>query len=293
MDSWRTIAHYIEQATGESFEPRPPTDIGGGCINTAVKLSDGQRSFFVKLNAADLFDMFAAEAEGLGEIAQTRSIRVPEPICHGTVDGKAFLVMEYIDMGRPRGTAAEEAGRRLAALHQTRREQFGWHRDNTIGSTHQSNASDADWIEFWRKQRLEFQLRLAARNGYGGSLQSGGEKLMARFPALIDHNPIPSLLHGDLWGGNLSYDRDGKPVIYDPAVYFGDREADLAMTELFGGFPGHFYAAYNEAWPLDAGYDSRKTLYNLYHILNHANMFGGGYVRQAQGMIDRLLAEIG
>lgn len=293
MDTWRTIAHYIEQVTGEPFDPRPPTDIGGGCINTAVKLSDERRSFFVKLNEAGRLDMFAAEAEGLEEMARTRTIRVPEPICHGTVHGQAYLVIEYVDMGRPSGNAAEQAGRQLAAMHHICREQFGWHRDNTIGSTHQSNASDADWIGFWRKQRLEFQLLLAARNGYGGSLQSGGEKLVERFAALIDHDPVPSLLHGDLWGGNLSYDRDGNPVIYDPAVYYGDREADLAMTELFGGFGNDFYAAYNEVWPVDTGYRSRKTLYNLYHILNHANMFGGGYVRQAQEMIDRLLAEIG
>ena len=195
-------------------------------------------------------------------------------------------------MGRPGGDGPEQAGRQLAAMHRNGRERFGWHRDNTIGSTPQPNASSADWIKFWREQRLGFQLRLAARNGHGGRLQSQGEKLLECFPALIDHDPQPALLHGDLWGGNLGYDSDGHPVIYDPAVYYGDREAELAMTELFGGFPGHFYAAYEEAWPLEPGYRVRKTLYNLYHILNHLNMFGGGYLGQAQRMIDRLLAEV-
>jgi len=292
MEPWSTIAESIARATGEPFAPRSPSSVGGGCINTAVRLSDGRRSFFVKLNSAERLEMFTAEAEGLGELARAGCIRVPEPVCHGTVDGQAYLVLEHVEMGRPGRNGAEQAGRRLAALHRTSRDRFGWHRDNTIGSTPQPNDSNADWIEFWREQRLGFQLKLAARNGYGGNLQSQGEKLLERFPALIDHHPQPSLLHGDLWGGNLGYDSDGEPLIFDPAVYYGDREAELAMTELFGGFPGHFYAAYDEIWPLDAGYKSRKSLYNLYHILNHANMFGGGYVSQAQGMIERLLGEV-
>ena len=293
MKPWSTIAAYIAQATGKPFEPRPPSSVGGGCINTAVKLSDHRRSFFVKLNSAERLEMFAAEAEGLGEMAQSHCIRVPEPVCHGTVDGQAYLVMEHIAMGRPGGDGPEQAGRQLAAMHRNGRERFGWHRDNTIGSTHQPNTSSADWIEFWREQRLGFQLRLAARNGHGGRLQSQGEKLLERFPALIDHNPQPALLHGDLWGGNLAYDNRGNPVIYDPAVYYADREAELAMTELFGRQSAGFYAAYNEAWPLDSGYATRRDLYNLYHILNHLNLFGGGYGGQALGMIDRLLAEVG
>jgi fructosamine-3-kinase len=192
VKSWSTIAAYIARATGEPFEPRPPSSVGGGCINTAVRLSDQHRSFFVKLNSAERLEMFAAEAEGLGELAGSHCIRVPEPVCHGTVDGQAYLVMEYIALGRPGGDGPEQAGRQLAALHRNGRERFGWHRDNTIGSTHQPNASSADWVEFWRGQRLGFQLRLAARNGHGGRLQSQGEKLLERFPALIDHDPQPA-----------------------------------------------------------------------------------------------------
>ena len=205
------------------------------------------------------------------------AIRVPEPVCHGTVGEQAYLVMEYVPMGRPGRDAAEQAGRRLAAMHRTSREAFGWHRGNTIGSTPQPNDSDPNWLSFWRERRLGFQLQLASRNGYH-SLREPGERLLEGLSALLEHSPAPSLLHGDLWGGNLGYDAEGEPLIYDPAVYYGDREADLAMTELFGGFPGHFYAAYEEAWPLPEGYRVRKTLYNLYHIINHANMFGGGYV---------------
>ncbi|OOY41228.1 hypothetical protein BOV91_12580, partial [Solemya velum gill symbiont] len=166
-------------------------------------------------------------------------------------------------------------------MHRKTADAFGWNLDNTIGSTPQLNDWNKSWINFWREQRLGYQLQLA---GHQGSLQRQGEKLLESFHLLIDHAPQPSLLHGDLWGGNIGYDDSGNPVIFDPALYFGDREADIAMTELFGGFGREFYAAYNAAWPLDAGYPIRKKLYNLYHILNHLNLFGSGYLGQAEGM---------
>ncbi len=267
--------------------------MGGGCINTAVRLADERQAWFVKLNDAARLEMFEAEAEGLKALADAEAIRVPRPLLSGVHDGQAYLVMEYIPMaGRGSGAAMARAGERLAQLHRHTAEAFGWHRDNTIGSTPQPNGWMEEWTAFWRDRRLGFQLDLAARNGYGGRLQKLGERLLARFPALMDHSPVPSLIHGDLWGGNLAFDDDDEPVIYDPAVYFGDREAELAMTELFGGFGGVFYDAYQAAWPLDPGYRVRKTLYNLYHILNHANMFGGGYLGQAQRMMERLLAEL-
>ena len=178
-------------------------------------------------------------------------------------------------------------------MHRVTRERFGWDTDNTIGSTLQINTCEHDWVDFWRTQRLQFQLQLAAENGHGGRLQSQGEKLLDAFPALfVGYSPPASLLHGDLWSGNYAFNRSGEPVIYDPAVYYGDREADLAMTELFGGFGADFYAAYRANYPLDAGYGVRKTLYNLYHILNHLNIFGEGYRSQAYRMMDALLAEL-
>jgi fructosamine-3-kinase len=291
MSQWQTIAEQIALVTGEPFKPQPARSVGGGCINTTVMLGDGRRNYFVKLNGANRLDMFEAEADGLAAMAATETIRVPQPICSGVAGAQAYLVLEAIDMGHSRGMSAELAGRQLAAMHRCSQGRFGWFRDNTIGSTPQPNTESDNWIDFWRKQRLGFQLELAARNGLGGAIQRLGERLLEDFPVLIEHAPVPSLLHGDLWGGNLAYDRAGNPVIYDPAVYYGDREADLAMTELFGGFGASFYAAYREAWPLDAGYAVRKTFYNLYHILNHANMFGGGYAGQALGMMERLLAE--
>lgn len=290
-DQFQTIATHIQSVTGSAFRVSDAQNAGGGCINQALVLSDGQRRYFVKLNRAGLVDMFSAEAEGLATLLATGVIRVPTPVCWGTDGaGSAYLVLEYIEFGRRDGQQA--LGRQLAALHRSTADQFGWHRDNTIGATAQINTRDADWVRFWSRQRLGFQLELAARHGHRGRLQSRGEMLLQQLPAFFtDYRPQPSLLHGDLWGGNWSTDVAGSPVLYDPAVYFGDREADLAMTELFGGFGAAFYRSYQEAWPLDPGYGVRKNLYNLYHVLNHLNLFGGGYASQAQGLVEQLLAE--
>ena len=291
MDLWQTISQAISNATGEPFHAAQQQSVGGGCINSAATVSDGSRRYFVKLNSASSLAMFEAEADGLRELRKPGAIAVPEPLATGVAEGQAFIVMEDMDLGGS-GSGAQ-LGRQLAKLHRTTQERFGWFRDNTIGSTPQYNDEHHDWTVFWREQRLGAQLEMAARKGAAGSLQRKGAELMASFAAFfIDYSPKPSLLHGDLWSGNYAFRHDGAPVIFDPAVYYGDREADIAMTELFGGFGSDFYAAYNEAWPLDTGYKVRKTLYNLYHILNHFNLFGGGYASQAEGMVDRLLAEL-
>jgi protein-ribulosamine 3-kinase len=238
-----------------------------------------------------LLDMFVAEAEGLRELASAAALRVPQPIEYGHGEGDAFLVLEYLELG---GRAnSEEMGRMLALQHRKTAGLYGWNRGNTIGSTAQPNPWMADWIEFLRQHRLGFQLGLAAQHGYGAKMQLLGEKLLSRLEDFFaGYRPVPSLLHGDLWSGNVAFTRSGAPVVFDPAVYYGDREADVAMSELFGGFDSGFYAAYHEAWPLDAGYSIRKTLYNLYHILNHSNLFGGGYARQAETMMSKLLAQV-
>jgi len=285
------INEAITQATGIAFQPLQQHAIGGGCINQCFKIADAQRSFFVKLNDAARLAMFEAEAAGLQEISSTHSVRAPHPVCHGVADGQAFLVLEYLDL-RSQGDAAA-LGQQLAQMHRTVQNYFGWSRDNTLGSTPQSNTQTTTWPKFLREQRLGFQLRLAAENGYRGKLQTQGEKLLSNLDLFFtDYQPQASLLHGDLWGGNHGYLVDGAPVFFDPAVYYGDRECDLAKTELFGGFAPAFYAEYREAWPLDAGYAERKTLYNLYHILNHANLFGGSYAAQALQMMARLNAEL-
>lgn len=292
-DDWQDISAAIADATGHPFRAGSARAMGGGCINAAVLLADRDRRYFVKLNDADRAEMFAAEAAGLTELARAGAVRVPRPVCWGTTGGRAFLVLEYLELGSAGTSAQEKLGRGLAALHRTTRPTFGWDRDNTIGSTPQPNRPQGDWVGFWRARRLGFQLELAARNGYDARVIRKGEALSERLDALLGtHRPVASLLHGDLWSGNASATRDGEPVIFDPAVYYGDREADLAMTELFGGFSSRFYSAYREAWPLEPGYEVRRELYNLYHVLNHLNLFGGGYLGQAERMLDRLLAEV-
>ncbi|MCR4300813.1 MAG: fructosamine kinase family protein [Sulfuricaulis sp.] len=291
MDTiWASIAQRVSEATGTPFVVKSHDAVGGGCINSATVLEDGRRRFFVKLNDAGRLAMFEAEAEGLKEIAQSRSVQVPRPVCFGTDDGSAYLVLEHLNLTGADGHCLEQLGRELAQMHRATQKNFGWRLDNTIGSTPQINTPGTDWIEFWREHRLGFQLDLATRNGR--NLMRRGERLMADLGEFFRaYRPTPSLLHGDLWGGNVGA-VGGRPVIFDPAVYYGDREADLAMTELFGGFSSRFYQAYRETWPLDTGYKVRKTLYNLYHVLNHFNLFGGGYASQAERMLDSLLAEL-
>jgi fructosamine-3-kinase len=288
---WETIGADIEAATGHQAGLRQQESVGGGCINQALRIEYGDSSYLVKLSSAGQVEMFAAEAQGLQELQQCSELRIPEPLCWGDDGQSSWLVMEYLDLGGRGDTAALAAG--LASMHRITRPEFGWVRDNTIGSTLQINTPAADWIDFWRDNRLQFQLDLALRNGAGSRLQARGERLLEAFPQLFgSYTPAASLLHGDLWGGNQAFTRSGEPAIYDPAVYYGDREADIAMTELFGGFGRDFHAAYREHYPLDEGYAVRKRLYNLYHILNHFNMFGGGYLSQAQGMLDSLLSEL-
>jgi fructosamine-3-kinase len=292
MGLWEDIQADISRCSGRAVQLSAPDSVGGGCINQTYRLPSSCGDFFVKLNDAGGLDMFEAEAAGLTELGQAGGLRVPQPVCWGRSGSQAYLVMECLELGG-RGDAAA-LGEGLAALHGTTAARFGWHRDNTIGSTQQVNRQERDWQHFWREHRLGFQLRLAARNGAGGRAIELGQRLLEAVPALLGgHKPEPSLLHGDLWGGNYSFTRAGEPVIFDPAVYYGDREADLAMTELFGGFGSAFYAAYQAAWPVDEGYAVRKVLYNLYHVLNHFNLFGGGYLSQAQGMMERLLSEVG
>ena len=292
--TFQRIEQAIREATGEDFRIARTASAGGGCINSAYRIEGEQRVYFVKLNRRDLLSMFEAEAEGLREIRASQTVRVPEPVCFGVAGDQAFLAMECLNLRSGRSISDRLLGRQLAAMHGISQPHFGWHRHNTIGSTPQPNPRSEDWADFWARHRLGFQLELAADQGYGGRLQRSGEKLLERLPALFaGHRPRPSLLHGDLWSGNYACDESGQPVIFDPACYYGDREADLAMTELFGGFGGDFHAAYREAFPLDGGYAVRKILYNLYHVLNHLNLFGGGYLGQAEGMIDRLLAETG
>lgn len=268
-------------------------EVGGGSICRSLEVACKGERYFVKLDRDAA--LFEAEAEGLRALADCPALRVPRVIACGRYDETAFLVLEHLVLkpvtSREDAVAAAHA---LAELHRIRGETHGWHRDNFIGRTPQLNTPHRTWPYFFTHRRLLPQLELAKQKGHGGKLQSDGERLSEKLAALfVDYQPQPSLLHGDLWHGNAAMDETGRFVVFDPATYFGDRETDLAMTELFGGFPERFYAAYREAWPLAPGFETRKMLYNLYHVLNHLNLFGGGYLRQAERMTAALLSEVG
>lgn len=287
------VERAISCASGKPFVVASQQAVGGGCINRGLSLLGADsRRYFVKLNQVALLDMFEAEATGLGELDTAGAIRVPQVVAHGVADEHGYLVLEWLDLraGGPR--LGVQLGEQLAQLHRCQQSLYGWQRDNYIGSTPQANSPMNDWVAFYRERRLRPQLELSRSRGATSRMLECGERLMAELPAFFSaYTPQPSLLHGDLWGGNAAQ-CESVPVLFDPAVYFGDRETDLAMTELFGGFPPDFYAAYKASWPLDAGYASRKYLYQLYHLLNHFNLFGTGYARQVQATMDRLLAEL-
>lgn len=290
---FQAVVDLVWEKAGLDFSGAEASRVAGGCINEAFRLSKGDDEsarIFVKVNQASALSMFEAESAGLLEIADSGTIRVPEPIGVGTRADTAFICLSYVDLSSCGNAGAQKKmGAQLAAMHRVLSPtgHFGWHRDNTIGETLQINEWTENWAGFFSKHRLGRQFELAGKKGY---CFSQAQDLLDAIPAFFEgYDPKPSLLHGDLWGGNAGFDRKGEPVLFDPAVYYGDRETDLAFTELFGGFSPEFYEGYSSAWPLDVGYERRKMLYNLYHILNHYNLFGGGYAAQAKGMMGRLL----
>lgn len=290
---WQAITAHISEMTGQYFEVQTYYNIAGNYRNEMYRIEGVKQNYFIKFNYTNCLDIFVAEAESLRELAQANIIKVPIPLCWGATQTHAYLITQYIALRDMTPVASVRLGELLAMMHRITHDQFGWHRDNYLGSTLQSNDRGKNWIEFWKKHRLGVQLTLAMENGYGAPLQDKGNYLLSDLDKFFSHyEPLPSLLHGNLWLGNCATDVEGAPVIFDPAVYYGDREIDLAVTELFGGFPQQFYDAYQEIWPLDKGYTVRKHLYNLYHILNHLNLFGGSYLKQAEDMITSLLSEI-
>lgn len=296
-ESW---VRWLEETLGQGVERCRP--VGGGCSHSAwvLELADGGR-LFAKTNQADLLPVLEAEREGLMALAAAAGpeLVVPRPL-HCTLAGsQALLVMEWLDL---RAGGAEQAwglaGAGLARLHRrTATEEaagFGWPRDNYIGSALQTNRWNTDWGWFFAQQRLAPQLTLAERSGRS---LPGSQRLLESTPEWLNgHEPVPCLVHGDLWGGNAARLSLGSVppgsagvALFDPAVYRGDREVDLAMAHLFGGFPPAFFSGYEREWPIPEGHRRRQKLYDLYHLLNHANLFGGGYWGQAQALITELV----
>ncbi len=264
------------------------SSIGGGCINDAQQLSTiSEKKYFLKTNLYSPADTFLKEANGLNEIASSKTIRVPKVISADT----DFILLEFIISGNRTKSFFEDFGRKFAEMHKHYSDFFGFYEDNYIGSTTQLNIAEGDeknsWVNFYFNKRIYYQIKLAEKNGYLTSeLNKVFSSLENKFQSIFDGYEVkPSLLHGDLWGGNYMIDENGEACLIDPAVYYGDREADLAMTKLFGGFGYDFYQAYNEAYPLEPGYEFRENIYKLYHVLNHLNLFGTGYYHQAIELI--------
>ena len=286
-----SISEGLFRATGELIDLQWVRDLHGGDINHAALIRSGVTHWFLKYHQNAPDGMFAAESKALAEISAQSCIKVPAPIAHGSDGNIGWLVLEYLDL-KP-GGPEDLLGQQLAQLHGVIHKQHGWSNDNYIGTSIQYNSHSDDWSTFWRDQRLKPQLAMAEASGHSSRLLQLGERLLDSVDQLLDgHQPAASLLHGDLWAGNKAFTREGQAVIFDPATYYGDRETDIAMTELFGGFGPSFYSAYQEHSPLPDGYKLRRDLYNLYHMLNHLNLFGGAYAARCQNMISGLLAQI-
>lgn len=280
------------RAAGDPTPIRSIHAVGGGYINIAQRIETGQDRYFLKWNSAGAPDLFLAEARGLGLLAATQTLRVPRVLhtAPPTDSTPAYILMEWLEPSVERELHQELLGRQLASLHQAGTAvAYGLDHDNYIGSTPQLNGWEADWVVFYRERRLRPQLELARRNGLlPAARQRSLDRLLARLDTwLVGVERRPALLHGDLWIGNVLIGPAGEPALIDPAVYYGDREAELAYTELFAGFGARFYRAYHEVWPLDAGYAERRDLYNLYHLLNHLNLFGEGYGPQVDMVLRR------
>jgi fructosamine-3-kinase len=278
----KQVSDWIhQQGFGEVVSIRP---VGGGCINNGARLvTAAGRTLFLKTNPDTPVDMFAREAEGLQALGVPDGPRVPRPLLHGA----EFLLLEDLSPAPRRQDYWPDFGRRLAALHNHTGPRFGFEHDNYIGSTPQPNPWTDDGFTFFAEHRLTFQARLARQRGLLSKDEvSRVERLCARLPELVPAQPA-SLLHGDLWSGNAMTDESGAPAIIDPAVHYGWAEAELSMTALFGAFPDAFYDAYQEVRPLASGYYQRFPLYNLYHLLNHLNLFGSGYWGQVMAILKR------
>ncbi len=275
----------IEEALGEKIISS--NSIGGGCIaDSNIVVAESGKRFFLKKYSGNNSDILQSEANGLRELAKGNAIRVPKVI----LLEKEFLLLENITTGRKGKNFSEDFGRGFARLHKYYGDSFGFRENNFIGSNPQINLPKKEnWIEFYWENRLMFQFRLAEKNGY---VTSELKKLFFSLENNIEgiirgSEEAPSLLHGDLWGGNYMVDEEGNPVLIDPAVYYGHREADLAMTKLFGGFDSRFYSSYEEFFPLPDGSPEREELYKLYHVMNHLNLFGTGYLSQTISILKR------
>jgi fructosamine-3-kinase len=277
---WHFISERISECIQQDFICDDIREVKAGDSHKAYKISDGKQHFFVKINEKIHLTNFEVEVDGLEHLSNTQLFKVPNFICTGLVSNHSFLVLEYINMSQGNEQSWFHFGQTLAELHKTQTQQmYGWQEDNFIGLTPQSNLWQKKWSCFFAEQRIGFMLQLLSEKGLVlANIDTVVESIKS---LLTGHNPKPSMLHGDLWQGNAGFHKN-QPVLFDPAFYFGDRETDLAMTELFGRFPVQFYQGYADIWPLEVDYEYRKPIYQLYHVLNHALLFGGHYIESAK-----------
>jgi len=282
------LKESLEKGLTESFK-KPvsiisSSSISGGCINHAVKICTNLGEYFLKHNSASLYpQMFNVEKKGLCLLRNADEIFIPIPICSGEKGANSFLVLELVQSGIPTNDFWEVFGTSLANLHKHTHNKFGLNHDNYIGSLPQSNKQYHSWIDFFVSQRLEPQIKRAK---LGKGMHDKFTRLFGLLQNIFPKEP-PALLHGDLWNGNYMVSEDGQPVIIDPAVYYGHREMDIGMTMLFGGFDKEFYDSYNQKYPLEKGWESRLDICNLYPLLVHVNLFGGGYINQVNDILAR------
>ncbi len=285
--------YELEQVLAESKSAKQIVrlnPVSGGSINDAYQIQTESQNFFLKVNSADQFpNMFDGEKNGLNLLSRAHIFQIPKPLFVRRIDDKQILLMEWIEQGTPKPDFWEQFGRGLAELHGISADKFGLDQSNFIGSLSQSNNWKTTWAEFYREERLRPQMELAARAGQLSSkMKLGFNGLFKRLDGLFPKEP-PSLLHGDLWSGNMMVSASGKPCIFDPAVYFGHREMDLAMMALFGGFGNAWVDAYNEIYPLENSWKGRIPLGQLYPLMVHVNLFGGSYARSVESILQKFI----
>ncbi|MBE3667821.1 hypothetical protein BOO25_02525 [Vibrio navarrensis] len=286
---WQAISEQLSDTLMFSYEIVEKVPLDGGDISDCFMISDGEHRYFVKVNERDFLQKFESEAENLRQLRETCTIHLPELILTGVSKSNAFIILNYLPT-KPLEDAPSsyQLGQQLARLHLWgEQKEYGFDQDNFIGAVLQPNAWHKKWHTFFAEQRIGWQLQLLREKGVNFGVLDEIVDVVKR--QLISHNPRPSLLHGDLWHGNMALSAFG-PICFDPASYWGDRECDIAMTELFGGFQPEFYQGYESLAPLPFGYAQRREIYNLYHLLNHCNQFGGHYLEQAQKAVDNVLS---
>ena len=281
------LTEVLKRILGINVKLHSVSNLSGGCINNAVLIKTDQGPFFVKWNRKEKHDMFLVESKGLTLLKEFSRFVIPGVLGCGVVKGRSYLILEFIERGPPGKQYWEVMGNNLAALHRNHSDLYGLSHHNFIGSLPQNNSVNVNWIEFFIENRLEVQLKLALEGGLISEDYATGFRKI--YPSLEDFFPHekPSLLHGDLWSGNVMAASDGMPCLIDPATYYGHREMEIAFTMLFGGFDQAFYESYQEAFPLEKGFDQRADIYNLYPLLVHLNLFGSAYFNS----IDRIVSK--